>query len=155
MTGTPLVRHAGRADLPRVRELAAQHAEYERAAPPVPDLAARLATLLFDAPSPRLRCLVAETPDGEVVGYATCSPELSTWEGREYLHMDCLFLAPGHRGLGLGALLVDAVAAEARALGLGEVQWQTPAWNEGAVRFYDRLGARSLEKLRYSLRITG
>lgn len=154
MNGTPRVRHAHRADLPRVAELAARHAEYEQATPPPDDLPARLAGLLFDTPAPRLRCLVAELPDGELVGYATCAPELSTWEGREYLHMDCLFLLPGHRGLGLGVLLMDAVAAEARALGLGEVQWQTPTWNDGAVRFYDRLGARAKQKWRYSLPIT-
>ncbi|MGW1911840.1 N-acetyltransferase family protein [Streptomyces sp. NPDC002076] len=45
----------------------------------------------------------------------------------------------------------DAVVAEARRLGLAQVQWQTPAWNEEAVRFYDRLGARATEKLRYTL----
>ncbi|MGW0882462.1 N-acetyltransferase family protein [Streptomyces sp. NPDC002671] len=154
MSGTPQVRHAKPADLPRVVELAALHAEYERDDPPAPGLAGRLAELLFGTPAPRLCCLVAETADGEVVGYATCSPQLSTWEGREYLHMDCLFLAPGHRGLGLGALLVDAVVAEAHRLGLTEVQWQTPAWNEGAVRFYDRLGAHAKNKVRYSLRLT-
>ncbi|WP_225834274.1 GNAT family N-acetyltransferase [Streptomyces sp. NK08204] len=151
MSGTPLIRHAEPGDLPRVAELAALHAEYERDAPPPPGLADRLARLLFDTPAPRLRCLVAQTVDGRIVGYATCAPELSTWEGREYLHMDCLFLEAGHRGLGLGALLVDAVVAEARRLGLTEVQWQTPAWNEGAVRFYDRLGARAKDKVRYSL----
>ncbi|MFF4030967.1 GNAT family N-acetyltransferase [Streptomyces sviceus] len=151
MSDAPLVRHAERADLPAVAELAAQHAEYERAAPPPDDLPARLALLLFDTAAPRLRCLVAELPDGRLVGYATCAPELSTWEGREYLHMDCLFLLPGHRGLGLGVLLMDAVLAEARALGLGEVQWQTPTWNDGAIRFYDRLGARAGQKVRYSL----
>jgi len=149
----PLVRHAERADLPRVAELAALHTEYERAAPPPDDLPARLAGLLFDTPAPRLRCLVAELPDGEVVGYATCAPELSTWDGCEYLHMDCLFLLPGHRGLGLGVLLMDAVAAEARSLGLDEVQWQTPTWNDGAIRFYDRLGARAKEKVRYTLSV--
>ncbi|MER6348144.1 N-acetyltransferase family protein [Streptomyces sp. NPDC001595] len=151
MSDAPRVRPARPADLPRVAELAALHTEYERAAPPAPGLAARLHTLLFDTPAPRLRCFVAETPDGAVVGYATCAPELSTWDGREYLHLDCLFLAPGHRGLGLGALLMDAVTAEARALGLPEVQWQTPGWNEGAIRFYDRLGARSAEKVRFTL----
>lgn len=153
MSGAPAVRPAGRADLPRVAELAFLHAEYERSAPPVPDLTERLDALLFGTPRPRLRCLVAESPDGEVVGYATCAPEVSTWDGREYLHMDCLFLLSAHRGLGLGALLMDAVTEEARRLGLTEVQWQTPAWNEGAIRFYDRLGARAKEKLRYFLEV--
>ncbi|MER6154147.1 GNAT family N-acetyltransferase [Streptomyces sp. NPDC001868] len=151
MTGAPTVRHARPGDLPRIVELAAEHAAFERAAPPAPDLAQRLTALLFDIPAPRLRCLVAESPSGEVVGYATCAPELSTWQGREYLHMDCLFLRSGNRGSGLGVLLMDAVAAEARDLGLDEIQWQTPAWNDGAVRFYDRLGAHAQQKLRYSL----
>ncbi|MGW0531632.1 N-acetyltransferase family protein [Streptomyces sp. NPDC003032] len=154
-SGVPVVRHARPADLPRVAELAAEHAAFEKAAPPGAGLAERLGALLFGVPEPRLRCLVAELPGGELVGYATCAPEISTWDGVEYLHMDCLFLRDGHRGLGLGPLLMDAVSAEARALGLTVVQWQTPAWNEGAIRFYDRLGARAKEKLRYTLEVEG
>ncbi|MFC8506076.1 GNAT family N-acetyltransferase [Streptomyces sp. NPDC057411] len=145
------VRHARPEDLDRVAELAAEHAAYEKAAPPAPGLAARLHRLLFATPSPRLRCLVAELPDTTLAGYATCAPELSTWDAAEYLHMDCLYLTEAARGHGLGALLVAAVQAEATALGLTEVQWQTPPWNEGAIRFYDRLGATSKEKRRYSL----
>ncbi|MGW5732493.1 MULTISPECIES: HAD-IA family hydrolase [Streptomyces] len=149
----PRVRHARPADLPRVVELVAEHAAYEKGTPPAPGLDRRLHTLLFEVPDPRLRCLVAELPGGEVVGYATCAPEISTWDGAEYVHMDCLFLRDGHRGLGLGELLTDAVAAEARALGLTEVQWQTPAWNEGAIRFYGRIGAEAKEKLRFTWQV--
>ncbi|GHH43566.1 GNAT family N-acetyltransferase [Streptomyces candidus] len=97
----------------------------------------------------------AEQPDGGIVGYATCAPEISTWQGREYLHMDCLFLTADSRSSGLGGHLMNAVKAEARALGLTEVQWQTPTWNLGAARFYDRLGAHAHEKLRYSLPTSG
>ncbi|MEU3750776.1 MULTISPECIES: GNAT family N-acetyltransferase [Streptomyces] len=164
--GRAVVRRARVDDLGRVVELVAEHAEYEKATPPAPGLETRLAGLLFggEGPtggshgrtgsggaSPRLRCLVAELPDGSLAGYATCAPELSTWDGVAYLHMDCLYLTSTARGHGLGPLLVDAVRAEARALGLTEIQWQTPAWNEGAIRFYDRLGATSKEKRRYTL----
>lgn len=55
--------------------------------------AQRLARLLFGIPAPRLRCLVAELPSGEVIGHATCAPQLSTWQGRESLRLDCLFLS--------------------------------------------------------------
>ncbi|KQX13913.1 acetyltransferase [Streptomyces sp. Root431] len=186
--GRAVVRHARAEDLGRVVELVAEHAEYEKAAPPPPGLATRLAGLLFggEGPgggargrtgsddgsdgqagpddeshgqagpgggSPRLRCFVAELPDGSLAGYATCAPELSTWDGVAYLHMDCLYLTSTARGHGLGPLLMDAVRAEARALGLTEIQWQTPAWNEGAIRFYDRLGATSKEKRRYTLAV--
>ncbi|MEV0174352.1 GNAT family N-acetyltransferase [Streptomyces sp. NPDC050803] len=151
MTG-PRVRRALPADLPEVVLLVAEHAVYEKAEPPGDGLEGRLERLLFGAGEPRLRCLVAELGEsGPVVGYATCSAEVSTWDGAEYLHMDCLFLRDGHRGLGLGALLMDAVRAEGRALGLDQVQWQTPVWNEGAIRFYERLGARAKEKRRFFL----
>ncbi|WP_314619095.1 GNAT family N-acetyltransferase [Streptomyces stackebrandtii] len=186
--GRAVVRHARAEDLGRVVELVAEHAEYEKAAPPPSGLATRLAGLLFggEGPgggshgltgsdggsdgqagpgggsdgqagpgggSPRLRCFVAELPDGSLAGYATCAPELSTWDGVAYLHMDCLYLTSTARGHGLGPLLMDAVRAEARALGLTEIQWQTPAWNEGAIRFYDRLGATSKEKRRYTMAV--
>jgi ribosomal protein S18 acetylase RimI-like enzyme len=39
----------------------------------------------------------------------------------------------------------------ARAQGCEALQWQTPVWNEGAIRFYDRLGATRLAKQRYTL----
>ncbi|MEO3756160.1 GNAT family N-acetyltransferase [Streptomyces sp. B6B3] len=145
------IRPARVADLPRLAQLAAEHAAYEGAAPPPADLARRLERLLFGGETARLRCLVAESGDGDLIGYASCAPEVSTWDGAEYLHMDCLFLRDGHRGLGIGPLLVRAVVAEARELGLGQVQWQTPPTNTDAIRFYDRLGAQAKEKRRYFL----
>ncbi|MFB7245633.1 GNAT family N-acetyltransferase [Streptomyces populi] len=146
------MRRARPLDLPHVARLAAEHAAYEKVTTPLPaDLSQRLETLLFGSAAPRLRCFVAELADGEIIGYASCAPELSTWDGAEYLHMDCLFLRNGHRGLGIGPMLMEAVQGEARALGLGQVQWQTPPWNEDAIRFYDRLGARAKEKRRYFL----
>lgn len=147
----PLVRHARPADMPYVARLVAEHAAYEQAPPLEPGLAQRISALLFGTPQPRLRCLVAEEFYGEVVGYATCAPEISTWEGRQYLHMDCLYLQAGHRGSGLGARLMEAVVAEARSLGIWEIQWQTPVWNDDAIGFYDHMGANGKPKLHYTL----
>ncbi|WP_104814800.1 GNAT family N-acetyltransferase [Kitasatospora sp. MMS16-BH015] len=152
--GAVSVRPVRPEELAAVAVLAAEHAAYERAGAPAADLAERLHGLLFGPGPARLRVLVAEL-DGGLVGYASCAPELSTWEGREYLHLDCLYVRAGVRGGGVGARLVEAVVAEARALGFGEVQWQTPEWNEGAVRFYERLGAVAKPKLRFSLGVTG
>ena len=153
---TPFVRPALPADLARIVALVAEHAAYEKSGPPPADLAERLTVLLFEEPEPRLRCLVAESAGGDVVGYASCAPAISTWDGFEYLHMDCLFLRDHARGQGLGALLMDAVVALARELGLSEVQWQTPSWNEGAIRFYGRrIGVRAVDKLRFTLPVTG
>ncbi|MEU9126831.1 GNAT family N-acetyltransferase [Kitasatospora sp. NPDC048540] len=149
----PRVRAAVRADLPQVAVPAAEHAAYERAAPPAEGLAELLAAELFERAEPRLSCLVAELPGGVLAGYATCTEEFSTWQGRAHLHLDCLYLRDEHRGLGLGGLVIGAVVAEAGARGLAEVQWNTPVWNEGAIRFHDRLGATRKEKQRYSLAV--
>ncbi|MER5933026.1 GNAT family N-acetyltransferase [Streptomyces sp. NPDC002054] len=154
----PAVRRARPEDLARLVELIHEHVAYEKSAPRPPGLADRLGRQLF-APEAGadagLWVLVAEDPDGEVVGYAACSAEFSFWDARHYLHMDCLYLADGARGHGLGAALMAAVADLARELGMDQVQWQTPDWNEGAIRFYDRLGAAGIQKRRYSLDLTG
>ncbi|WP_407836693.1 N-acetyltransferase family protein [Streptomyces sp. DSM 116496] len=149
-SAAPVVRPARPEDLPRLVELMREHMVYERSAPRPAGLADRLGAQLF-ADGARLWVLLAETPRGEVAGYAACSAEFSFWEARHYLHMDCLYLAEEARGHGLGAALMDGVAALARTLGLGHVEWQTPDWNEGAIRFYDRLGATGKPKVRYAL----
>ncbi|MEV6957344.1 GNAT family N-acetyltransferase [Streptomyces sp. NPDC051183] len=154
MDHTPVVRPARPEDLPRLAELMHEHIAYERAAPRPAGLADRLGPLLF-ADGARVWALLAETPDGAVAGYAACSAEFSFWDARHYLHMDCLYLAEEARGHGLGAALMEGVAGLAREQGLGHVEWQTPDWNEGAIRFYDRLGATGRSKRRYALPVTG
>ncbi|MFC9295436.1 GNAT family N-acetyltransferase [Streptomyces sp. NPDC057011] len=146
----PVVRRARVGDLPRLVELMHEHIAYEKSAPRPPGLAERLGPQLF-AEDARLWVLLAEDPDGTVVGYAACSAEFAFWDAGYYLHMDCLYLAEDARGHGLGAALMAGVTDLARELGLVQVQWQTPDWNEGAVRFYDRLGATGLPKRRYGL----
>jgi GNAT superfamily N-acetyltransferase len=57
----------------------------------------------------------------------------------------------GERGRSVGRLLVDAVAQWCREHGLGELQWQTPVWNEDAIRFYRQLGASDRAKAQFTL----
>ncbi|WP_328527334.1 GNAT family N-acetyltransferase [Nocardioides sp. NBC_00368] len=147
------IRPVGADDLPELVDLIREHASYERAADPRPDLQTALAAWLF-VPRPRLRVLVAVQGDA-LVGYASWSPEASTWQAAEYAHLDCLFLRESTRGRGAGRLLMQAVEAEAHAAGAGELQWQTPEWNDGAIRFYRRTGAREAAKARFTLPLTG
>ncbi|MFE1557132.1 GNAT family N-acetyltransferase [Streptomyces sp. NPDC058734] len=149
MDHTGIVRPARPEDLPRLTELIHEHVAYEKSAARPAGLADRLGPRLF-AEDARLWVLLAETPGGTVAGYAACSEEFAFWDARHYLHMDCLYLAEGARGHGLGAALMDAVAGLAREQGLEHVEWQTPDWNEGAIRFYDRLGAAGRPKRRYA-----
>jgi GNAT superfamily N-acetyltransferase len=84
-----------------------------------------------------------------LVGYATATQEFSTWDAACFLHMDCLYLREEARGLGLARQLVMEIASLAYRLGCVNVQWQTPVWNERAIRFYQRLGGEGKEKVRF------
>lgn len=149
-----MTRAAG-AELRRVRPedlsdlvpLIAAHAAFERGEATAS--LAQLGAALFGA-TPRLFGWVAADAT-RLLGYATASREFSTWRGCEFLHMDCLFVREGARDQRLGARLLAAVRDFARDQGLPEVQWQTPAWNEDAARFYRRSGAGCVEKLRFRL----
>ena len=134
-------------DLARLVALCAEHAAYERADYSPTGKRQALATSFF-GPSPRAHCLVAATRQ-DLVGYTTWSREFSTWGACEYLHMDCLFVRPAWRGQGLGARMLSTLATVAAREGLAHLEWQSPSWNEGALRFYRRAGAVGTEKVRF------
>ena len=141
------VRPARAADAPALATLCAAHAAYEG----IPHDAGGHAERLADAlGAGRLRAWLGWLR-GDAVGYASATPDFATLTARPFLHLDCLYLEPAARGQGLGAELLAAVTAQARALGCTQLQWQTPVWNADAIRFYDRLGATRLVKQRYTL----
>ena len=141
------VRPVTPGDLPGLMVLMTEHAAFEGGE--VTAKAAQLSRAVF-SPQPRLSVWVAGD-DAELLGYTAASREYSAWRGQEYLHMDCLFVSAAARNRGVGARLADAVIGFATTQGLDEVQWQTPAWNLDAVRFYERLGAVGDQKIRFSL----
>ena len=134
-------------DLEELVDLCAEHAEYERA--PYHRAGKRAALEgFFLGESPRARCLIAQTGAG-LAGYATWSREFSTWGACEYAHLDCLYLRTDWRGQGMGTALLGAVADAAAREGLAHMEWQSPIWNKGALRFYRREGGVGVEKVRF------
>jgi mycothiol synthase len=53
-------------------------------------------------------------------------------------------VVPGHRGAGLGSLLIARVVEACGRAGLGRVSLEVTADNRGAVRLYERLGFRRM-----------
>lgn len=154
---THCIRPAVPADLFRIAELSDLHAEYERESGPrfTRDCdRERLHALsqLFFAPDPAMTCLVVEV-DQTLEGYATFGQQFSTWQAQSYLYLDCLFLTPSVRRLGIGRAMMQRIRQEAVAKGMSEIQWQTPEFNHDAIRFYQRLGAKSQTKQRFSWKV--
>jgi GNAT superfamily N-acetyltransferase len=144
------VRRAGVTDVEALLALVGEHAAFERGPPPSVD-AHSLASALQGDP-PLLLAWLAERA-GEVLGYLSATRDYSTWQGRRFLHMDCLYLRPAARGQGLGTALLETLCRHARASGIGQLQWQTPDWNVDAARFYRRHGAHEAAKRRFVLEL--
>jgi GNAT superfamily N-acetyltransferase len=124
------------------------HIVFERSASvPPTDWAERTARLVAAG---RLTVFIARA-GREPVGYATMTTDVETWSAEPFAHLDCVFVDESRRGAGIGGKLIDAVANDARSRGLGELQWQTPEWNDSAVRFYEKLGATHRAKRRFTL----
>lgn len=137
------------ADVADVVALCVAHAEYEKANYEPKGKAERLEKMLF-CQTPHLHCLIVES-NNEIIGYATFSNECSTWNAANYTHMDCLFLYEEYRGLGIGEALVNKIIQHSKMENAHHLEWQTPIFNERAIRFYNRIGATSKEKLRFTL----
>ncbi len=138
-------------------ELCAEHAAYEGHAWRCEEREHGLRRALFASP-PRLYAWVLEvagshTTGGQLEGFATASLQYATWQGRDFLHLDCLYLRPDQRRHGWGRHFLATVLGHARSLGCQEVQWQTPTWNSSAIAFYEAQGASGLEKMRFTLRL--
>ena len=97
--------------------------------------------------------LLAEV-GGEAVGYAIVCGTFSSFECRGGIWIEDIFVRPQSRRAGIGRALFARVAAMAVERGFPRVEWAALDWNELALGFYDRLGARRMSEWRM-LRLEG
>jgi GNAT superfamily N-acetyltransferase len=144
------VRPAVRADGARIIELDRELARFERLQGPDDAEAERLLSWIFD--DRKLEALVAER-DGRIEGIALFWEGLgSSFRARPFLYLEDLLVGEAARSRGIGEALMAALAREGVSRGAMRIDWAVLDWNEGALRFYRRLGARhQTEWLRYTL----
>ena len=94
---------------------------------------------------PEVIVLLAER-DGAAIGYVFAVRRLHLWTGGDVLSLDDLYVRPGHRDAGAGRMLMAALARLAAPEQL-LIHWGMEADNEGAQRFYRRLGATLRRKV--------
>jgi len=79
------------------------------------------------------------------VGFAVFFHNFSTWLGRPGLYLEDLFVRPEDRGKGYGRALLIHLAKIARDRGCGRMEWAVLDWNEPAIQFYRKLGAKPMD----------
>lgn len=144
MPNNPLtIRPAHRADAALVLQFIRDLAEYERLADEVTATESDIAETLF-GDDPVAEVVIAEW-SGQPAGFALFFRSYSTFIGRPGLYLEDLFVKPEMRGRGIGIALLRFLAAETQRRGCSRLDWVVLNWNEPAIGFYRRIGARSLD----------
>jgi len=138
------LRPAAPTDVATLLRLIRALADYERLADQVRATEADLATALFESP-PRAGALIAEIAD-EAVGFALWFYTFSTFTGRPGLYLEDIYVAPAHRGRGIGRAVFRHLARLAEAEGCARLEWAVLDWNTPARRFYAALGAEPMSE---------
>lgn len=134
-----LIRRATAADCTRMMELVRELALYERAPEAVTVSAEHFMESGF-GPNPVWWAFVAEE-DGVIQGFALYYIRYSTWKGQR-MYLEDILVTETARGRGIGALLMNALIAEARERKFSGITWQVLNWNEPALNFYRKFNTR-------------
>ena len=139
-----MIRPATIADVPVILELIRALATYERAPNDVTATEEGLAEVLFGKKPAAEVLLLFE--NNVPAGFAVFFHNFSTWLGRPGLYLEDLFVRPEHRGKGYGRALLIELAKIARDRGCGRMEWAVLDWNEPAIQFYRKLGAKPMDE---------
>jgi GNAT superfamily N-acetyltransferase len=86
---------------------------------------------------------IARDASGTAIGVVHWLTHLATWTTTDYCYLEDLFVAPGSRGSGAGAALIQHVRSWAEEHGSSKLYWLTGETNTVARGLYDRVASRS------------
>lgn len=133
------IRQGTKADLPRALELIKELATYERAPHEVTNTVAMMEEDGFGE-HPVFGFFVAEL-EGRVIGLSLYYWRYSTWKGKR-LYLEDIIVTESERGKGAGKLLFDRTMQKALEENCTGMMWQVLDWNEPAINFYKKYGAK-------------
>ena len=152
MSTEHLITRVGEADLVELLPLLRAYCDFYGVSPSDKALLALSRALIADPEREGLQ-LIARTPDGTAVGFATVYWTWQTLNAARLAIMNDLFIAPEARGSGLAERLIAACRERAAEHGAGELAWQTAKDNSRAQAVYDRVGGTRSEWYDYSLAV--
>ncbi len=141
---TITIRSATPDDVTAILDLIKALAEYERLLHTVTATEEQLAETLFGGRR-YAEVFLAES-GGEAIGFALFFHNYSTFVGKPGIYVEDVFVRPEYRGKGVGKALFRTVASVAHERDCGRMEWSVLNWNEPAIGFYRRIGARSLDE---------
>lgn len=130
-----IIRKATANDFPEVLHMIKEFASFQRTPEKV---TINLDQMLRE--QALFNCLVAETPGGIIVGFATYFYTYYSWTGKA-LYLDDLYVKKIYRNQLVGTQFLKALMAIALDEQCIKMRWQVSKWNETAIEFYKKMGA--------------
>jgi len=147
MTQSPLnLRPATPADVPTILRFIRELAEFEREPHAVRATEADLLRDGWGTPA-RFTAIIADY-NGAAAGFALYFATYSTWRGHHGIRLEDVYVTPSLRGHGIGKALLARLARIAVDQGCPRLEWDVLEWNEPAIAFYHRIGAKVLTEWR-------
>lgn len=134
------LRVAQAADVEGIFQLIGELAQYERLAHQMVGSIDDLRRHLFG--EPRFAHATVAEWDGAVAGFALYFFNYSTFRCRPGLYLEDLYVRAAFRGRGMGLALLQSIEQRALELGCARLEWAVLDWNQTAIDFYRRFGAR-------------
>ena len=135
------IRQATPEDIHQIRQFILELAIYEKSEHEVEASEADLHSTLFGDKA-TAHCVICE--NNEVpIGFAVYFFNYSTWQGKNGLYLEDLYVSPQSRGLGAGKALLQHLANIAVTSNCGRFEWSVLDWNKPAIDFYESLGAKA------------
>ena len=141
------IRPATEADVELLVKFIRALAEYEKLLDEVVATEEIVLESLFGE-QPSAEALIGEW-EGKPVAFAIYFENFSTFMGRSGLYLEDLFVKSEYRKRGIGKGMLKHLAKIAVERGCPRFEWIALDWNEPAIKFYERLGAKQLTDKRY------
>ncbi len=137
------IRRARRGDSEQFIGLVRALARFEHLDPPSRGGRRRLLDDIFK--NRRVKLFVAAQGQ-TLIGYALYFYNYSSFVAKPTLYLEDLFVLEECRKQGVGFDLFRRCVDEAISKGCGRMEWAVLTWNEKALKFYEKLGARRLSE---------
>jgi GNAT superfamily N-acetyltransferase len=96
--------------------------------------------------NPLFHTFVAEE-NGVIIGIALYYYRFSTWKGKT-IHLEDLIVNKKYRGTGAGLALYTEIIKQGKIDKVKRIEWNVLDWNESAIQFYQKSGAKVLDDWR-------
>ena len=134
------IRRAQREDCSAMLELIRELAVYEKAPDEVTVNPLHFEESGFGL-NPVWWAFVVENQEKKVVAFALYYIRYSTWRG-QVMYLEDILVTETMRGKCIGKMLIERLIQEAKEKDFKKISWQVLDWNEPAINFYKKFGAK-------------